>query len=55
MRCRCNVQERTSGRGARSLLAGLRIEAMAQARPLEVRDLRRVGSDLRLLLRPAAA
>ncbi|WP_433852509.1 hypothetical protein [Stenotrophomonas nitritireducens] len=49
------MRERTSGRGVRPLLAGLGIEAMAQARPLEVRDLRRVGSDLRLLLRPAAA
>jgi len=43
------------GEGARPLLAGLGIEAMAQARPLEVRDLRRVGSDLRLLLRPVTA
>jgi len=55
VRCRWNVRERTSGRSARPLLTGLGIEAMAQARPLEVRDLRRVGSDLRLLLRPATA
>ena len=42
------------GEGARPLLAGLGIESMAQARPLEVHDLRMVGKDLRLLLRPVA-
>ncbi|MEA5666978.1 bifunctional diaminohydroxyphosphoribosylaminopyrimidine deaminase/5-amino-6-(5-phosphoribosylamino)uracil reductase RibD [Stenotrophomonas sp. MH1] len=40
------------GDGARPLLAGLGIEHMAQAVPLEVVDARRVGKDLRVLLRP---
>ncbi|MCG8275739.1 bifunctional diaminohydroxyphosphoribosylaminopyrimidine deaminase/5-amino-6-(5-phosphoribosylamino)uracil reductase RibD [Stenotrophomonas sp. NLF4-10] len=40
------------GESARPLLAGLGIDTMAQARPLEVADLRSVGKDLRLLLRP---
>ena len=40
------------GEGARPLLAGLGIGRMAQAWPLEVTDLRMVGGDLRLLLRP---
>ena len=40
------------GEGARPLLAGLGIGRMAQAWPLEVADLRMVGGDLRLLLRP---
>lgn len=40
------------GDGARPLLAGLGIDTMAQARPLDVQDLRLVGKDLRLLLRP---
>jgi len=39
------------GESARPLLAGLGIDTMAQARPLEVADLRSVGKDLRLLLR----
>ena len=43
------------GDGARPLLAGLGIEAMAQALPLELHDLRMVGKDLRLLLRPGSA
>ncbi len=41
------------GEGARPLLAGLGIDTMAQARPLQVGDLRMVGKDLRLLLHPA--
>ncbi|SBV38082.1 fused diaminohydroxyphosphoribosylaminopyrimidine deaminase;5-amino-6-(5-phosphoribosylamino) uracil reductase [uncultured Stenotrophomonas sp.] len=40
------------GDGARPLLAGLGIDTMAQALPLEMADLRSVGKDLRLLLRP---
>ena len=40
------------GERARPLLAGLGIDTMAQALPLEVADLRSVGKDLRLLLRP---
>ncbi|MCL7715589.1 bifunctional diaminohydroxyphosphoribosylaminopyrimidine deaminase/5-amino-6-(5-phosphoribosylamino)uracil reductase RibD [Stenotrophomonas mori] len=43
------------GEGARPLLAGLGIAAMAQAVPLEMHDLRMVGRDLRLRLRPATA
>ena len=38
---------------AQSLLAGLGIDTMAQARPLQVGDLCMVGKDLRLLLHPA--
>ena len=41
------------GDGARPLLAGLGIEHMAQALPLEVHDARMLGKDLRLLLRPS--
>lgn len=40
------------GDDARPLLAGLGIDTMAQARPLAVADMRMVGNDLRLLLRP---
>jgi riboflavin biosynthesis pyrimidine reductase len=40
------------GDTARPLLAGLGIEAMAQAVPLEIADTRLLGKDLRLLLRP---
>lgn len=40
------------GDTARPLLAGLGIEAMAQAVPLEIADVRMLGKDLRLLLRP---
>ena len=40
------------GDGARPLLAGLGIERMDQRLPLRLHDLRQVGEDLRLLLRP---
>jgi len=40
------------GDTARPLLAGLGIERMAQRLPLRLHDLRQVGEDLRLLLRP---
>ncbi len=40
------------GDAARPLLAGLGIDTMAQAMPLEVGDARMVGADLRLQLRP---
>lgn len=40
------------GDAARPLLSGLGIEAMSQAVQLELRDVRQVGTDLRLLLRP---
>ncbi|MGB3394229.1 MAG: bifunctional diaminohydroxyphosphoribosylaminopyrimidine deaminase/5-amino-6-(5-phosphoribosylamino)uracil reductase RibD [Stenotrophomonas sp.] len=40
------------GEGARPLLAGLGIDTMAQVLPLEMHDVRSVGKDLRLLLRP---
>ncbi|HBK45557.1 MAG TPA: riboflavin biosynthesis protein RibD, partial [Xanthomonadaceae bacterium] len=40
------------GDGARPLLAGLGIEAMAQRVPLRLVETRQVGEDLRLLLRP---
>ncbi|MCD9085953.1 bifunctional diaminohydroxyphosphoribosylaminopyrimidine deaminase/5-amino-6-(5-phosphoribosylamino)uracil reductase RibD [Stenotrophomonas sp. SY1] len=43
------------GDAARPLLAGLGIDTMAQAVPLEVVDARMLGKDLRLLLHPAAA
>jgi len=42
------------GDTARPLLAGLGIERMAQRLPLRLHDLRQVGEDLRLLLRPQA-
>ena len=42
------------GEGARPLLAGLGIDTMAQATPLEVVDARMLGKDLRLLLRASA-
>lgn len=42
------------GDTARPLLAGLGIETMAQRVPLELRELRQIGADLRLLLQPAA-
>ncbi len=41
------------GADARPLLAGLGIEHMNQAVPLEMKDVRMVGKDLRLLLRPS--
>ena len=41
------------GDAARPLLAGLGIDAMAQAARLDLRDIRQLGGDLRLLLRPA--
>lgn len=40
------------GDGARPLLAGLGIEAMAQVQRLQLVDTRMLGQDLRLLLRP---
>jgi diaminohydroxyphosphoribosylaminopyrimidine deaminase/5-amino-6-(5-phosphoribosylamino)uracil reductase len=40
------------GDSARPLLAGLGIDRMAEAIPLDLRDVRQVGEDLRLLLRP---
>ena len=43
------------GEGARPLLAGLGIDAMAQALSLEIADLRSVGKDMRLLLRPGVS
>ncbi|KAF1705608.1 riboflavin biosynthesis protein RibD, partial [Pseudoxanthomonas kalamensis DSM 18571] len=42
------------GDTARPLLAGLGIEAMAQRVPLQLQNVRQLGEDLRLLLRPAA-
>ena len=42
------------GDGARPLFAGLGIEQMAQRRALALVDARRIGEDMRLLLRPAA-
>ncbi|MET0548256.1 MAG: RibD family protein, partial [Xanthomonas sp.] len=43
------------GDSARPLLAGLGIETMAQRVPLRLQDVRQLGDDLRLLLRPAGA
>lgn len=43
------------GDSARPLLAGLGIDTMAQALRLTLHDVRAVGDDLRLLLRPLAA
>lgn len=43
------------GDTARPLLAGLGIETMAQRVPLQLQDVRQLGDDLRLLLRPAIA
>ncbi|MCW0425594.1 Riboflavin biosynthesis protein RibD [Xanthomonas sacchari] len=42
------------GDTARPLLAGLGIETMAQRVPLHLQDVRQLGDDLRLLLRPTA-
>jgi len=42
------------GDAARPLLAGLGIERMATAIRLELQDVRQLGTDLRLLLRPAS-
>ncbi|MCZ7171370.1 dihydrofolate reductase family protein, partial [Salmonella enterica] len=43
------------GERARPLFDGLRIDAMAQRLDLAVVDSRRIGEDMRLLLRPRAA
>lgn len=42
------------GDAARPLLAGLGIDAMAQRVPLQLQEVRQIGDDLRLLLRPMA-
>ncbi|WP_045761059.1 bifunctional diaminohydroxyphosphoribosylaminopyrimidine deaminase/5-amino-6-(5-phosphoribosylamino)uracil reductase RibD [Xanthomonas albilineans] len=43
------------GDAARPLLAGLQIDTLAQRCPLQLLDVRQLGDDLRLLLRPVAA